>query len=499
MIVRALFKRLWTRRRWRLAMLIAPPLMLLGMVGSVEMTSTSSFCGTCHVMKPFHATWSASPHKGVDCVQCHIPPGIGSLISAKLNGLGQLVDCELDRTSTRPTAVVADASCTREGCHDLATIRALARPVKPFMFDHAKHLDLEYAGISVRCTTCHSHVTSAKHFELNTSVCVTCHLLKPQASPPAATQAPAGSAVLPVSFTSSGAAAPAAPIKATNRCRDCHEPPTQTIEYRGLKVVHAEYLAYGAACESCHRGVTATPPPVGDERCQTCHDFGRQPEMSVTDLHKAHSNTRRHKVECANCHGEIRHGPDAQTMRLEQIDCRACHQGQHQIQQQIYEFPGATAAAHQPPEGAAVTPMFMAHVDCSGCHIQPRSPTVKPASGATVTVATAAACNACHKPGLGEQMIPLWQKNTLTLYQTVERMLPAPSTSLASPKAERLIAEARQLLALVRLDGSWGVHNPPYSQKLLEQAQAKIQEAMGPNPPIRAAVAPAPVNLDDPG
>jgi hypothetical protein len=40
-----------------------------------------------------------------------------------------------------------------------------------------------------------------------------------------------------------------------------------------------------------------------------------------------------------------------------------------------------------------------------------------------------------------------------------------------------LIADARGLLALVRLDGSWGVHNPPYTQKLIEQARARIIEA----------------------
>jgi hypothetical protein len=42
-----------------------------------------------------------------------------------------------------------------------------------------------------------------------------------------------------------------------------------------------------------------------------------------------------------------------------------------------------------------------------------------------------------------------------------------------------LVAEARQLLALVKMDGSWGVHNPPYTQKLVEQAKDKLNEAMG--------------------
>jgi len=52
--------------------------------------------------------------------------------------------------------------------------------------------------------------------------------------------------------------------------------------------------------------------------------------------------------------------------------------------------------------------MFMAHVNCTGCHTQVRDVTDKHA-------AAAKACDSCHKPSLGDQMIPLWQKNTRTL------------------------------------------------------------------------------------
>jgi hypothetical protein len=339
-------------------------------------------------------------------------------------------------------------------------------------------------------------------------VCVTCHLLKtaPGAAPTqlavaaaaplvrtvdlkTATPAPAGAAPPPAApGTKAAAAASKTP---TGQCRDCHQPPDQPIQYHGLKVVHAEYLSYGAACESCHRGVTAAPEPITDDRCLGCHDFGRERMTSVNQLHEEHT-IGKHKVECFSCHGLIRHGPSAQTMRLDQIDCRACHQGQHQIQQQTYKFAGQVAEAHQLADAQAVTPMFMAHVDCTGCHTQARAVTDKRAAGATVAVASAKACDSCHKPGLGEQMIPLWQKNTRTLYENVQRMLPDAAKPLPSPRAEQLVSEARQLLALVRLDGSWGVHNPPYTQKLIEQARDKILEAAGPAAVSSTAPARAP-------
>jgi hypothetical protein len=119
--------------------------------------------------------------------------------------------------------------------------------------------------------------------------------------------------------------------------------------------------------------------------------------------------------------------------------------------------------------------MFLAHVDCSGCHIAPRPLKIKGDSGATVAVATAKACDTCHKPGLGEQMIPLWQKNTHTLYDSVVQMM--PKVAPIDDRERELVQQAQRLIDLVRLDGSWGVHNPRYTQELLNQARAKLLEA----------------------
>jgi len=501
--VRGILKRVWAKRKLRWAIILALPAMMTLSVVSVEITSTSTFCNSCHIMNTFHDSWAVSKHKDVECIQCHIPPGLTNLVSAKLNGLGQAVDDILERTGTQPSANVHDAACTRGGCHDLETVRALPKREKQHFFSHAKHMDLEYQGIQIHCNTCHSHIKGDKHFEVNAGACITCHLLKTAPSavptplaaagpvPPARTadlktSAPAlAVALAPPTVAGTAAGTPKTP---TRQCRDCHQPPAQPIQYHGLKVVHAEYLAYGAACESCHRSVTAAPERITDDRCLGCHDFGRERLASVSQLHEQHSGGR-HKIECFSCHGLIWHGPSAQTMRLDQFDCRACHQGQHQIQQQTYRFAGVGAEAHQPLDSQAVTPMFMAHVDCTGCHTQVRAVTDKRAAGATVAAATAKACDNCHKPGLGDQMIPLWQKNTRTLYENVERMLPDEAKPPASPRAQQLVTEARQLLTLVRLDGSWGVHNPPYTQNLIEQARDKILEATGaapapPGPPV---------------
>jgi len=91
-------------------------------------------------------------------------------------------------------------------------------------------------------------------------------------------------------------------------------------------------------------------------------------------------------------------------------------------------------------------------------------------------VAAAASCDRCHKPGLGEQMIPLWQSTTHSLYDQVDAALKEIESD-TSPQTTRLVEETRRLLDTVRLDGSWGVHNPRYTQRLLEEAREKVRAA----------------------
>lgn len=477
---------LWPRGRWRW-----PYRIMLGMVvftfASVEITSRSSFCNSCHIMGSYYKSWQAGTHSQVECVKCHIPPGTANYAKAKLNGLGQVVDDLLSRTSGKPSADVADASCTRSGCHNIEVVRKKARHEGKYFFDHGKHLDLSYQAIEVHCTTCHSHVQGSNHFEVNTNACVTCHLAYPKKAPAnvalVSTTQPVEVAanvavVAAIDSAPTAAAAHAAKVPANN-CNACHSAPTKTIEYQGLKVLHSEYLSYGAACDSCHRGVTAPVAKIKDDQCFSCHDFGMERLGSVEETHRVHSTGK--KVECFSCHGVTRHGPSAQSMRLDQIDCQSCHTGQHAIQQATYKsgrtLPGtATSPAHQlATTQPTVTPMFLAHVNCNACHIAPRPLRNKAESGATVAVATAAACDSCHKPGLGAQMIPLWQKNTHALYDSVVELLPVNAP--ADEHGRQLVGDARRLIDVVRLDGSWGVHNPRYTQELLGQARAKLLEA----------------------
>ncbi len=427
-------------------------------------------------MEPYYASWKTSAHKGIQCVQCHIEPGADNFVAAKLNGLGQVVDDVLNRTSNKPSASVSVMSCTRSGCHTTDTLKSKKIDTGVFKFDHSKHLGEKHLGVEITCTTCHSHVKGNTHFEVNTTTCVTCHLteLAPQvAGVPERAQTASIHLVVRrnegAHKDEHGEKVPPA------NCTACHDAPKRSIEFGGMKFDHQQFLSFGAKCESCHAGVTGTPPEIDDGRCLECHTFGIEKVTDSREMHRVHT-LGDHKVECSSCHGSIRHGLKVQTASLENFECSRCHVDQHKVQRGNYFNVAAAHAstAITPDNKEPANPMFVAHVDCTGCHTRPRPVDANPDSGAMVLAADAASCDRCHQQGFGARMIPLWQKSTRTMYDQVEASTNAADKEGADPAA---IAAARALLTTVRVDGSWGVHNPKRTQQLLEEARDAILAA----------------------
>ncbi len=108
-------------------LLMAATAVNLGIVsmasyGAVEYTESEAFCGqACHsVMEPEFTAHQAGPHGRVPCVACHVGPGAGGFLTAKLNGTRQLA-LAVRGTHARPIPTPIEAipsvvgSC--ENCH----------------------------------------------------------------------------------------------------------------------------------------------------------------------------------------------------------------------------------------------------------------------------------------------------------------------------------------------------------------------------------------------
>jgi nitrate/TMAO reductase-like tetraheme cytochrome c subunit len=105
-----------------------------GGVVAVNWTETADFCGRCHTMGPELKAYQMSPHRELTCAECHVEPGLGGWIKAKLKGTKQLFEVVTGQfPKPIPPPDHADLPSTTETClrcHDLAPLVAKGGPVK---------------------------------------------------------------------------------------------------------------------------------------------------------------------------------------------------------------------------------------------------------------------------------------------------------------------------------------------------------------------------------
>ncbi|MCL5279936.1 MAG: NapC/NirT family cytochrome c [Planctomycetes bacterium] len=426
-------------------------------VAMIEATSQPGFCRSCHIMGPYYDSWKQSAHAEVKCLECHLRPGFTGLVKGKINGLAQAVDCAVGRVGTKPNATIADASCLRSQCHSPQELAGETLDCSGVRFTHEKHIDKTVDGIWITCGTCHSHFEGDAHFSVNTNACFACHFLD--------------------GHSKSGQ-------RVRANCRGCHQVPQQVIRRGFVKIDHSEFVSYRASCEdSCHKREVQQTSRVEETVCLDCHSFRKPADANSVELHASHTNGE--KVECFACHGWVAHGRTGVESVSAMMDCQSCHSDTHQAQRSIYgtQHPLTAGAALQPNDADRVLgPMFLTHVECTGCHIEraAKSPGALDSFG-TAARATPAACDKCHEAGTGQKYVPFWQEHIKALYAQLERRVKEAETLALTRKDNgqaqefnQRVRQARSILELIRYDGSWGVHNFKYTEALLLEADKMV-------------------------
>jgi len=439
--------------RWPVKILLLAVLVSFFAAGAIVITGQPGFCNSCHIMNPYYDSWQNSGHSNVNCLDCHLQPGFAGYAKGKINGLAQAVDCIVGRVGTKPNASVKDVSCMRSECHSVEEIASKNIDYNGVRFAHDNHISKVVDGIKISCGTCHSHFEGDEHFNVNNDVCFTCHFLRDSETDKKLVQ--------------------------TN-CQDCHEVPDRIIE-RGLVTInHAEFVSYKASCEdSCHRNEIQKTSKVDNSVCLNCHAFSKEPHDDSIELHEAHSKDE--KVECFACHGHVLHGRTLVPSLSVMMDCQNCHSNTHSVQRTIY-------ATQQPMQGKktdrVLSPMFLTHVECTGCHIEPvqRKSGVLDSFG-TVAKAVPRACDVCHEEGTGQQYIPFWQGKIKEKYEEIslkvdnlEAKTRLETNQEAAQRLQNIVKQARLVLESVSSDGSWGVHNFKYTEAMLLRADEIVSE-----------------------
>jgi hypothetical protein len=339
--LRTIFGKLWPRSNIKKAVILLVIIILAGSGGFFTVSEQTWFCNSCHIMNPYYASWQASGHSEVNCLECHIEPGFAGLVRAKLNGLAQAVDYSLGRNSTKPNALVGNSSCLRDGCH---TTESLSDETVTFIegrykFSHQEHIGATVSGLPLLCTTCHSHFEGEEHFKVSTQVCFVCHFSK----------ADTGSTIRLVD----------------TKCWYCHDAPAEPIKRGIARINHTKFILAQLDCEQmCHNKQVNPNIPVPDVRCLDCHDFQNQGQYSAKDLHVSHSG--REKVECLACHEMINHSANPIEKHHTSLQCNQCHQAPFEAARlaeiEFIKLPGDCSLCHDDPHSGQFKKA------CQQCH-----------------------------------------------------------------------------------------------------------------------------------
>ncbi len=142
-LIRRLFRRGVVR--WMTAASVVVALGGVVMIAVAEhQTAKPGFCGSCHVMEPYYASWKVDVHGAkhdIACVECHYAPGERTTVKAKFKGLSQLLSYTTGRYgASRPRAHVSDKSCLTSKCH--GDLKFMDKPlwVGTVKFVHSGHL-----------------------------------------------------------------------------------------------------------------------------------------------------------------------------------------------------------------------------------------------------------------------------------------------------------------------------------------------------------------------
>lgn len=108
--------------------------MTVGGFTVLHYTETAGFCGRCHTMAPELTAYKMSPHRDVPCAECHVAPGIGGFVRAKVNGTKQVIQI-LTGSYPKPIpppehSAMPSPRETCMKCHAMEDLTANAGPVK---------------------------------------------------------------------------------------------------------------------------------------------------------------------------------------------------------------------------------------------------------------------------------------------------------------------------------------------------------------------------------
>jgi nitrate/TMAO reductase-like tetraheme cytochrome c subunit len=420
-------------------------------------TAQPSFCGSCHIMKPFYDSWVKDKHsaKNITCVDCHYPPGEKHALKSKFKGLGQLFTYLGTGTNVvRAPAKVSDLSCTTSACHpNEKFMDKKVQYTEKIPYVHNTHQDKTIEGQALHCDTCHQHVRTENHFEVPKVACYLCHFKEAK-------------------FNEGRAKCSSCheiPDKPLNKLEEGAEPPKKLISHKTLEESKV-------ACESCHYQIIQGKGDIKKEDCFNCHEYSEEMLKKAEDkklMHQEHVAAQ--NAKCFDCHMPIEH-KEVEFMEVAIKNCSACHPDHHAEQKMLIAGTGGKGSDQDYP-----IRHFNMKVNCFACHTLDDYDY----KGVQVMKGNPENCAACHTED-EKKLVKKWKEDvydileeTAEIEQEAIEAIEAAKGKLPAArvkKAMAMVAEGRENIKIVMAGG--GVHNKKYSVLLLDIAMEKFDNAI---------------------
>jgi nitrate/TMAO reductase-like tetraheme cytochrome c subunit len=329
------FRRILSFRFLLPVVLIGLVLVVAFSVATIEFTGQNFFCGSCHEMTEHYRTWKVSAHKEVDCIDCHISPGIINMVKTKVAALREVYvhiaeDKGFEEIKEGIKVRVPDENCKE--CHKDTQNLIVYHSLKITHKDHWER------GIS--CVECHSRVVHGPRAEYKNTpsmeTCRTCHDGEKAPDECGTCHVTLGSRA-PSTFDPGWVDAHKIDVQQNkNSCMRCHHQEFCNACHTSAKPHAPEWFSIHnveakkgvESCRTCHQ----------ERYCSNCHDIRKEHSLNWLEIHNVEAKKDRqdcdrcHKENfCADCHTKFVRHPDGwlenhgSKAEDDPESCDACH------------------------------------------------------------------------------------------------------------------------------------------------------------------------------
>jgi nitrate/TMAO reductase-like tetraheme cytochrome c subunit len=231
-------------------------------------TSSTAYCTSCKTMKPAYETWQNSAHSDVDCLSCHVEPGVLNKLRWRQ---GEAIAIWSDYFgSDKKMSDGSDSTPTNEACEQCHDIDEMTPVIDGIKMPHKEHT----TSRNLECIDCHSQIAHSLKSgapPVSMATCSMCH--NGAAASGECTLChvkPPVTGAHPAAFAESHGAQANQRLDDCLRCHHdkaafcdaCHARPPASHFSGDWRYGHADAAADNAACIGCHDP---------DTFCEQCH------------------------------------------------------------------------------------------------------------------------------------------------------------------------------------------------------------------------------------